>query len=559
MTTTENPAGTYADVRQYLDELDRRGLLVRVDRETNKDTEIMPLVRWQFRGLPADQRKGWLFSNVTDSRGRTFDGSVAVAILGASPTVYAAAMGTDSPGGIAGKWAQAQHSPVEPRVIDAGDAPVKQVKILGDDVVSSGGADSFPVTITNPGSDASAYFSAPVWITKDPETGVYNAGTYRVMVKAADRLGCLMMDGQDGRVHWEKARALGRPLEAVLILSPPPALSLCSVNKLDISEYDAAGAINGAPLDLVQAETVDLLIPATAEIAIEGKFRTDILEREGPFGEYGGYVGTQDYQMIFEVSGITHRKSPVLQAFISEMPPSESSCLRKAGFEGFHMAELRPKVPGLRKVTYFEMGGSAMALAITLHDPKPGEAWEALRAAASSRGGAWNKWVIAIDDDIDAEDLASVLWALSWRVQPHRDVQIQRGHNTDLDPSGAPVEADFAARTYPDGLGGSQILIDATRAWDYPPVSLPSKDLMENARKIWEELQLPELTPRVPWHGYELGYWPDSWSEAAERAVRGEYLKTGEEFRQFRTLSSYFETGVVVPPGEGQSPEEARS
>ena len=551
MSTTQTATGTYSDVRQYLDELDRRGLLVRVDRTMNKDTEIMPLVRWQFRGLPQDQRKGWLFSNVTDSRGRDFDGSVAVAILGASPTVYAAAMGTDSPDGIAGKWAQVQSSPIEPRVIDAADAPVKEVKILGDDIVSSGGVDSFPVTITNPGSDASAYFSAPVWITKDPETGVYNAGTYRVMVKAPDRLGCLMMDGQDGRWHWQKARALGRPLEAVLILSPPPALSLCSVNKLDISEYDAAGAINGAPLDLVQAETVDLLIPATAEIAIEGRFRTDVLEMEGPFGEYGGYVGTQDYQMIFEVSGITHRKSPVLQAFISEMPPSESSCLRKAGFEGFLMAELRTKVPGLRKATFFEMGGSAQALAITLHDPKPGEAWEAVRAAATARGAAWCKWVIAIDDDIDGEDLDSVLWALAWRVQPHRDVQIQRGRNTDLDPSGAPVEDNFAARTYPDGLGGSQILIDATRSWAYPPVSLPSKDLMENARKIWEELKLPELTPRVPWHGYELGYWPDSWNLAAQRAVRGEYLKTGEDFRKLRTLSSYFETGKVVPPEEG--------
>jgi len=552
MSTTENPTGTYADVRQYLDELDRRDLLVRVDRKINKDTEIMPLVRWQFRGLPQDQRKGWLFANVTDSRGRDFDGSVAVAILGASPTVYAAAMGADSPDGIAAKWAQAQRSPIAPREVDAADAPVKEVKILGDDIVSSGGVDSFPVTITNPGSDASAYFSAPVWITKDPETGVYNAGTYRVMVKAADRLGCMMLSGQDARAHWQKARALGRPLEAVLILSPPPALSLCSVNKLDISEYDAAGAINGAPLDLVRAETVDLLIPATAEIAIEGKIRTDILEMEGPFGEYGGYVGTHDYQMIFEVSAITHRKSPVLQAFISEMPPSESSCLRKAGFEGFITAELRPKVPNLKKVTFFEMSGSAQALAITLHNPQPGEAWDALRAAAAARNGPWCKWAIAIDDDIDGEDLDSVLWALAWRVQPHRDVQIQRGRNTDLDPSGAPVEDNFAARTYPDGLGGSQILIDATRSWDYPPVSLPAKDLMENARKIWEELKLPELTPRVPWHGYELGYWPDSWNQAAERAVRGEYLETGEEFRKQRTLSSYYETGQVVAP-EGES------
>lgn len=114
------------------------------------------------------------------------------------------------------------------------------------------------------------------------------------------------------------------------------------------------------------------------------------------------------------------------------MPPSESSCLRKAGFEGFMMAELRPKVPSLRKVTFFEMGGSAQALAITLHDPEPGEAWDALSAAAA-RNGAWCKWVIALDDDIDGEDLDSVLWALARRVQPHRDVQIHVSyHPSDM-------------------------------------------------------------------------------------------------------------------------------
>jgi 4-hydroxy-3-polyprenylbenzoate decarboxylase len=357
-----------------------------------------------------------------------------------------------------------------------------------------------------------------------------------------------MLSGQDGRAHWDKAQAKGQPLEAVLILSPPPALSLCSVNKLDISEYDAAGAINGAPLELVKAETVDLLIPAAAEIAIEGRFRTDMLEMEGPFGEYGGYVGSRDYQMVFEVTAITHRKSPILQAFISEMPPSESSVLRKAGFEGFITQELRPKVPGLVGVNFFEIAGSAQALAITLKDPQPGEAWTALRAAAAARNDPWCKWVIAVNDDIDATDLDSVLWALAWRVQPHRDIEIQRGHNTDLDPSGAPVGDSFANRTYPDRLGGSQIMIDATRNWPFPPVSLPSQDLMENAKSIWEELKLPELAPRVPWHGYELGYWPDSWAQAAERAVRGEYLTTGEEYRRLRTKSSYFETGTVEPP-----------
>lgn len=548
-TPPDADRGSYADVRQYLEELDRRGLLITVDRLTNKDTEIMPIVRWQFRGLDASQRKGWLFENVTDSRGRSFDGSVAVSVIGASPAVYAAAMGLDSPEGIGRKWAQAQSNPLEPVQVDPASAPVKEVKILGDDIVASGGCDQFPVTITNPGSDASAYFSAPVWITKDPETGVYNAGTYRVMLKAADRLGCLMLSGQDGRGHWDKARKLGQPLEAVLILSPPPALSLASVNKLDTPEYAVAGAINGAPLELVPAETVDLLIPAAAEIAIEGRFRTDILELEGPFGEYGGYVGTQDYQFVFEVTAITHRKSPVLQAFISEMPPSESSCMRKAGFEGFLHAELAQKVPGLVDVNVYEMGGSAQIVAVAVKNPAPGEAWTALRAVAACRNVPAFKWIIAVDDDIDITDLDSMMWAMAWRVQPHRDIQIQRGRNTDLDPSGAPVDAPFVERTYPDGLGGSQILINATRGWAYPPVSLPAQNLMEDAKRIWEEeLKLPELTPHRPWHSYELGFWPDSWAEPAERAMAGEYLKTGEDFHAIRTQASYLETGAITEP-----------
>jgi 4-hydroxy-3-polyprenylbenzoate decarboxylase len=171
-----------------------------------------------------------------------------------------------------------------------------------------------------------------------------------------------------------------------------------------------------------------------------------------------------------------------------------------------------------------------------------------LRAAASSRAAAAFKWVVGVDDDIDSNDLDSVLWALSWRVQPHKDVQIQRGRNTDLDPSGAPVEASFTDRTYPDGLGGSQIMIDATRNWAYPPVALPTKEFMDEAKEIWEELNLPTLTPHKPWHGYELGYLPDHWAVAAKRAVEGKYLETGQEYKKIRTKVSYFDDGIVVDP-----------
>jgi UbiD family decarboxylase len=538
---------TFKDVREYIRELDRRGLLVRVTRPTNKDTEICPLVRWQFQGLDTEQRRGWLFENVTDSRGRNFDAKVAVSVIGASPRLYAVAMGVENEGQIEKKWESALNHPIEPVVVDRAKAPVKEHVIKGNDIVKSGGVDSFPIPVVNPGTDPAAYFSAPIWITKDPETGVYNAGTYRSQVKAPDRLGVHISSGHDGRTHWFKARAKGEPLEAVLILSPDPTVSICSVSKLDQSEYVVAGALNGTPLELVKAETVDMLIPATAEIAIEGIMRTDVLEMEGPFGEFSGYTGPADYKFVFDVTGISYRTTPIVQVFISEMPPSESSMIRKFGREGPLRHELAAKVPSFRDVAILEEGGTEEIGVIALRNPQVGEAAQALHTAAAFNRKMF-KWLIAVDDDINIRDLFSIMWAISFRVQPHRDVEIQRGKNCGLDPSSAPASSPLKERDYPDGQGGSRILIDATLKWAYTPVALPSKEFMEHAKDIWNELGLPKLTPKSPWYGYELGYWPKEWAEAAKLAAEGRYLETGEKYRQLRTKSSYIETSEVVHP-----------
>lgn len=211
-------------------------------------------------------------------------------------------------------------------------------------------------------------------------------------------------------------------------------------------------------------------------------------------------------------------------------------------------------MPSLSGVNFFEaIGGSSQVVAIALtKKAKPGEAWVALRAAASSVNMAGLKWIVVVNDDIDITDLESVFWAVTWRTQPHRDIQIMRGRPTDLDPSAAPVNAPFTERVYPDGLGGSQILIDATLKWPYPPVSLPAREHMERARAIWEELGLPKLNPRVPWFGYELGFWPQSWDQATKLTSAGRYLETGKALGRPRTKASYYETGKVEPPETDQ-------
>jgi len=133
-----------------------------------------------------------------------------------------------------------------------------------------------------------------------------------------------------------------------------------------------------------------------------------------------------------------------------------------------------------------------------------------------------------VDEDIDPWDSESVNWALSFRFQPHRDMEIVRGRVAGLDPSGAPSDSRDARYPNPP-QGGSAILIDATRKFPYPPVALPNKNYMEKAKALWEEIGLPKLTPRVPWWGYELGHWTDEEREEADLALRGDYYKTGEK------------------------------
>ena len=129
---------------------------------------------------------------------------------------------------------------------------------------------------------------------------------------------------------------------------------------------------------------------------------------------------------------------------------------------------------------------------------------------------------------------------MALRMQPHRDVQVVTGKMNQLDLSAARSGTPYEEAVYPAPAGTSALLIDATMKWTYPPVSLPKREFMENARQIWEELGLPELKPKRPWHGYELGEWTEENRLDAERALRGEHYKTGEEraTRRARTKDS---------------------
>ncbi|MBG06481.1 MAG: carboxylase [Rhodospirillaceae bacterium] len=525
----------YRDLRDYIAELDKRDLLQVVDAPVCKDTELVPLVRLQFRGLPEAERRAFWFKQVTDQRGRNFDASVVLGSLGCSRAVYAAALGVEADG-IGARWAEAQANHLPPEAVAAADAPCKEVVFAAPEL--GDGVDRFPHLVSTPGFDPAPFITAGVWVTRDPEDGSYNLGIYRGMIKAPDRIGCATdVPTQHLAIQWEKARRMGKPLEAAVFIGGPPALLLAAASKVPygVDEYGLAGALNGAPVPVVQAETFDALVPANAELVIEGVIRTDTLEPEAPFGEASGYLGPRKMEKIFEVKAITHRQEPIYQGIISEFPPSESTVMRKVAFDSIYLNHLKNNcnIPSVTKVACHEMAGCNMMFVIQLDRPAIGQPWQALRAAAAF-DASLGKYFIAVDSDIDPDSLESVIWAMAFSTQPHRDAEIIRGKVPRLDPS-VPSSSDM---DYPDGQGASAMLINACREHPYLPVSLPRQDFMEKARERWAELGLPALNLSDPWHGYPLSDWTEENADEAEKAVTGRYFETGEKLVQRRKSTS---------------------
>ena len=287
------PDRAYPDLHDHIDNLDRAGLLVRVDRPICKDTEMHPLVRWQFRGGFAEhQRKAFLFTNVFDAKGNHFDIPVIVGGLAASREIYRIGLGCPLDK-IEETFARAEKNPIPPHEVQ--DAPCHEIVITGDALdVPGQGLDAIPVPISTPGWDNAPYTTLSQYITKDPETGVQNMGNYRGQVKARRRLGMnSSLELRPGIYqHWLKYKALGQKMPAAVVLGAPPAITFTSTQKLPegVDELTVAGGLVGSPINVVRAKTVDLLVPAEAEIVIEGYIDTEWLEPEAPFGESHGHV-----------------------------------------------------------------------------------------------------------------------------------------------------------------------------------------------------------------------------------------------------------------------------
>jgi UbiD family decarboxylase len=402
-------------------------------------------------------------------------------VLGASRDIYAIGLEVDSVEGINRKWDHALGNPIPPRIVST--SPCKENILHGRDVDIS----KLPVPIWTVGEDPGPFFTSPYVITKDPDTGMRNVGTYRMQVKGRNKTGLLIGKRQDASWHIQKNDLRNQPTPVAVVIGADPSIGYVSVSKMsdNLDEFAVAGALRGEAVDLVRCETIPLEVPAMAEIVLEGEIPPNAFEREGPFGEYTGYMGPAGDQPFFNIKCMTFRNQPLYQAFISQMPPSESSCIRGVGREWPLFKHLKDvlHIP-IRDLRLKEAGGSGAYLVVSLQKQFEGQVRQLMYGAWSMRTG-FGKITVVVDDDIDVWDDFAVDWALSWHVRPDRDIYIERDvQAVGLDPSQAPASVP---QHHPSRNHGSRLAIDATRKHAYPAVSLPPKDHLEIVARRWEE------------------------------------------------------------------------
>jgi 4-hydroxy-3-polyprenylbenzoate decarboxylase len=310
-------------------------------------------------------------------------------------------------------------------------------------------------------------------------------------------------------------------MPCVFVIGVAPVVMYTGPQKLaiDQDEIAVAGALAGTPIRMAKAVTVDLDVPADAEIVIEGLIDPELLEPEGPFGESNGYVALEDFNMSMEVTAITHRRSPVFASIISQVTPSESSIIKKVAYEPMFLAHLRDNlsIKSVRRVVMHEPLSNVrpiIFLQFANNAPRT-EIWRGLHGAASKQADC-GKVVIAVSEDIDPSNTDAVMWSLAYRSNPIEDLQIEPYRSTGHAPKSGPGTLD------------STLLIDATLKYPMPPLALPGREFMERAQALWKELGLPTLTLRPPWHGYSLGDWTENWEQFARNAVAGAWAKNGE-------------------------------
>jgi UbiD family decarboxylase len=471
----------FDSLRTYLGVLEQRGLFRWVDKEVDKDWEIGSVARMIFRAMPEEKRYGIGFRNIRGFPG----GRVVAGCIAASREMLGCAIGCEpNSEAIHERVIHGMNNPIPTRLVATG--PCKEIVLKGNDVDLR----KLPIPIWTADKDAGPYLT-PLWVTKDPDNGRRDIGIRRCQIKGKDTTGILFgAPDRGGAIHFEKWKARGKHMPAAIFIGADPVQYLVAPSRYGADELEVAGGIRGEPVDVVKCETVDLEVPATSEIVIEGEVLTDRLEPEGPFGEFTGYMAGGRECPVFRVKCITHRRDPIILGVISQFPPSESSMLKRALLEAGLKKHLTValNLPGITDVNVLEAGGGTATLWLSIKKMYAGHVDQAVFGALGHFGMSYFKWIVVTDDDIDINDPFMRDWVLAWRVRPTVDIRIiPETASVELDPS------SYRPGLKGDEIKGAKVIVDATRKWEYPDISLPPLEKLRSVAANWSDYGLPPL------------------------------------------------------------------
>ncbi|MEM7225208.1 MAG: UbiD family decarboxylase [Pseudomonadota bacterium] len=492
----------YESLRDFIARLEAAGDLVRVKAPVTPELEMTEIqTRLLAEGGPAV-----LFENVVRADGGAYGLPVLVNLFGTVERVamamerppdrlrelgetLAALRQPEPPEGLKDAWDKLpllkQAMTMRPKGVSGG--PCQEVVLQGDDIDLS----ALPVQTCWPGEPA-PLITWPLVVTKGPgkrREDDFNLGIYRMQVIGRNQTLMRWLKHRGGAQHharWKGERS--EPLPAAAVIGADPGTILAAVTPVPdtLSEYHFAGLLRGRKVELVDCKTVPLKVPAQAEIVLEGTVSLEDYRDEGPYGDHTGYYNAVEPFPVFTVSAITRRRQPIFLSTFTGRPPDEPSVLGEALNEVF-IPLLQQQFPEIRDFWLPPEGCSYRIAVVAIKKAYPGHAKRVMMAVWSYlRQFMYTKWVIVVDEDIDARDWKDVMWAVSTRMDPGRDITVIE--NTPID------YLDFASPE--DGLG-AKVGLDATDKW--PPETKRawgtrirmSDEIIETVTRKWPDYGLP--------------------------------------------------------------------
>ncbi len=433
-------------IRTHIQNLEQQGELLRFIAEIDPD-ENMSAVGWKAY---AELGKSCLYTNI-----KGYPDWTAVSQIVANRKKWGVALGV-SEAEVVPTLNERIAQPIPTVDVDRGEAPCKQVVMIGDEV----DLNKIPAMWTSE-KDPSRYIASGMCIIKDPETGIRNMSFHRAQVVGPDRTGFLICPRQALKIYQMYGK-LGRPMEVAMVIGAHPLIGFAAgfVAPYGMDEMTIAGGLLGDAIRMVKCETIDIEVPADAELILEGELWPGEMTPEGPFGEVTGTYAQEGSTPMFRIKAITHRRDPIFYAMQCGLAPSEAHSIICTTIEMKLWEHLKGIDGGELDLLDVRCIGAMSPLMVVLQvrQHHAGQGRTAALAALSSPY-LHPKFAVVVDEDIDPTDVGQVMWAIATRTHATRDVQRVNSTRVFTLDNASPIEPGMSAMY----RVGTKMVIDATK------------------------------------------------------------------------------------------------